>query len=37
MPDDPKDAVEVKPGEYAVELRAGGQVLTRRVRVEAEE
>ena len=36
-PDDPKDAAEVKPGEYTVELRAGGKVLTRPVRVDAEE
>ncbi len=36
-PEDPKDAAEVKPGEYTVELRAGGQVLSRKVRVEAEE
>jgi hypothetical protein len=36
-PDDPKDAAEVKPGEYTVELRAGGQMQTRKVRVEADE
>jgi photosystem II stability/assembly factor-like uncharacterized protein len=36
-PDDPKDAAEVKPGEYTVELRVAGQVLSRKVRVEAEE
>ena len=36
-PDDPKDAARVKPGEYKVELHAGGPVPPRTVQVETEE
>jgi photosystem II stability/assembly factor-like uncharacterized protein len=35
--DDPKNPKPVKPGEYTVVLHAGGQSLSQKVRVEAEE
>jgi photosystem II stability/assembly factor-like uncharacterized protein len=35
--DNPMQAKEVAPGEYVVELRAGDHVLTRKLRVEADE